>query len=56
VNPHLVFYLRKIAVKLATKLDQQAIVGKFQMRFGQVFRTVRGGQRADAQWALLLVL
>ena len=54
MHPHLVLDLGKVAVKFAAKVDQQSVVGKFQKRFDDVFRTGRGGQRADAQGWLLL--
>jgi hypothetical protein len=54
MDPDLMFDLRKIAVKLAAQIYQQPVVRKFEKRFNNVFRTGRGGQRADAQGGLLL--
>jgi hypothetical protein len=54
MHTHLVFDLRQIAVKLAAKADQQAIVRKFKDSFNNILGAGRGGQRADAQWGLLV--
>jgi hypothetical protein len=39
----------QVPVEFAAKIDEQPVVGKLQKRFGGVFRSGRGGQRADAQ-------
>ena len=54
MHTHLVFDLRQIAVKLAAEADQQAIVRKFKDSFNNILGAGRGGQRADAQWGLLV--
>ena len=47
--------LGKVAIEFAAQVDQDAIIGKFQKRFNDVFRAGRGFQRADAQGRLLLL-
>jgi hypothetical protein len=55
VDPHLVLNLGKVAVELAAKADEQAVVGEFQKCLDDILGRGRRGQRADAQWELLIV-
>jgi hypothetical protein len=45
MHPHLVFDLREVAVKFAAKVDQQAVVRKFEDGFHDILGRAGGSAR-----------